>query len=155
MSSSKIPLTSTSGIYITTWCSDDVMTCFGRKSLHMHLVNWVGIVALSRDAEVDTLITPFMKGEMVAPGAYCDTLPQVPWCALTSSQPGYIFIKTCRKNIICTGMYKVSKTWVCTKLKHLRVSNYTNSLGFRAKFTLISQWGEWCFRKISLVEYMT
>ena len=38
----------------------------------MHLVNSVGIFALSGDAKVDALITPFMKGEMGALGIYCD-----------------------------------------------------------------------------------
>ena len=32
----------------------------------------MGVVTLSRDAKVDALVTPFMKGEMVAPGTYWD-----------------------------------------------------------------------------------
>ena len=40
----------------------------------MCLVNQVQEVTLSRDANVDTLLDPlFMKGEMVAYVAYCDT----------------------------------------------------------------------------------
>ena len=34
---------------------------------------------------------------MVDPGAHCDTLPQVPQCALMLSQPGYALFKTCIK----------------------------------------------------------
>ena len=118
-------------IFIQCWCK-----CCYLKSLtslgHHHtalMTSWV--VTLSGDAEANDLITPFMKGEMVAPGACCDTLPQVPWYAPMSSQPGYVFLlKTCRKSIICTGMYEVSKTWVCTKLKHLLFSIYTTSSAF-------------------------
>ena len=40
--------------------SDDVMISFG-ESLHMHLVNWVGIVTLSRDAKADALLNPFYE----------------------------------------------------------------------------------------------
>ena len=40
---------------------------------------------------------PFVQGEMVAPGAYCDTLPQVHQCAPMSSQPGYILLKHIKK----------------------------------------------------------
>ena len=32
----------------------------------------LGIVTLNGDTEVDSLITPLRKGEMVAPGAYHD-----------------------------------------------------------------------------------
>ena len=46
---------------------------------------------------MDALIAPFMKGEMVAPGAYHDTLAKVPQHTPTMSQPGYVFIKTCKK----------------------------------------------------------
>ena len=49
------------------WCHD----LFWWESLHIHLVNWVGIVTLSRDAKAGALITTFMKGKMVALGAYC------------------------------------------------------------------------------------
>ena len=69
------------------WCDD----LFWQECLHMHLVNWVEAVTLSRNAEVDALVPPFLVGEMVAPGAYYDTLPQVPQCTLVSSQPGYIY----------------------------------------------------------------
>ena len=31
------------------------------------------VVPLSGDAKADVLVTPFVKGEMVASGAYCDT----------------------------------------------------------------------------------
>ena len=48
-------------------------------------------VALGGDTEADALITPFMNGEMAAPGTYCDTLPQVPQQALALSQPGVWF----------------------------------------------------------------
>ena len=45
----------------------------------MHLINQVEGVALHRDVKADALLNSlFMKGEMVAPGAFCDTLPQVP-----------------------------------------------------------------------------
>ena len=45
----------------------------------MHLIKRVEEVALSRDAKADALLnSPFTKGEMAAPGTYCDTLPQVP-----------------------------------------------------------------------------
>ena len=40
---------------------------------------------------------PFVKGEMAAPGAYHDTLPQVPQGAPTLSHPGYVLLKTCWK----------------------------------------------------------
>ena len=127
------------------WCHD----LFWQESLQMHLVNWVGIVSLSRDTKVDALITLFMKGKMTAPGTYLDSHLQVPQCTPALSQPGYIFIKICRKSIICTGRYKVSKTSVCTKLKHLWVSIYMTSSGFWVEFVLISQQGEWHFRKTS------
>ena len=67
------------------------MICFGRK-VCMHLVTWVEVVTLSRDAKVDTLVTTFVKGEMVAPGTYHDILPQVSPYAPASSQPGFGFI---------------------------------------------------------------
>ena len=53
------------------------MVCFGGK---VCACTWSAEweVTLSRDAKVDALITPFTKGEMVAPGAYHDTLPKVP-----------------------------------------------------------------------------
>ena len=120
----------------------------------MCLVNWVGIVTLSRDAKVDALIIPFTKSKMAAPGAYSDT-PLVPQCVPTFESARLDFIETCRKSVICTGMYKVCKTWVCMKLKHLQVSIYITSLGFWVEFLPISQWGEWHFRKISVVWYMT
>ena len=82
------------------------------ESIPMHLVSWVGIVILHGDAKVDAVVTPFMKGKMVAPDTCHDTLPKEPQCTPASSQPGYFFIKTCRKSKICPGMYKVSKTWV-------------------------------------------
>ena len=39
------------------------------------------------DAKVKALIIPSHEEEMVAPGAYCDTLPKVPQHVLASSQP--------------------------------------------------------------------
>ena len=39
----------------------------------------------------------FMKAEMVVPGTYCETLPQVPWCMPVLGQPVYILLKTCQK----------------------------------------------------------
>ena len=59
----------------------------------MHLVTWAEVVALSRDTKADTLVTPFIKGEMGAPGTYHDTLPKVPQCSTVSGQPGFSFIK--------------------------------------------------------------
>ena len=40
---------------------------FWQESLHMCLVNWAGIVALNRDAKVDTLIIPFCEGRNGSP----------------------------------------------------------------------------------------
>ena len=59
----------------------------------MCLVTRAEVVTLSRDTKVDALVTPFVKGEMAAPGTYHDTLPQVPQCTPTSSLPGFGFIK--------------------------------------------------------------
>ena len=54
------------------------------KSTH-GLVNWVEAVSLCGDAKVDALVTPFVKGEMEAPGAP------------VSRQPGYVLLETCRE----------------------------------------------------------
>ena len=57
------------------WCHD----LFSWESLHMHLVTWAEVIALSGDAKVDTLVTPFAKGE-IAPGAYYVTY--IPACVM-------------------------------------------------------------------------
>ena len=50
-------------------------------------------VTLSGDTKADTLVLPFVKGEIATPGTYCKTLPQIPECTLMLSQPGYILLK--------------------------------------------------------------
>ena len=52
----------------------------------------------------------FIKGEMVAPGAYCDTLPRYLDVPPHGVSQGMFLLKTCKKEyIIYTGMYKVLK----------------------------------------------
>ena len=45
------------------------------------------------NTKVHALLLPFAKGEMATPGAYYDTLPQVPQHAPMSSQPGHFILK--------------------------------------------------------------
>ena len=62
----------------------------------MHLVNWAEVVTLCRDVKADTLVTPFMKGEVAAPGAYHDTFPGSLMHPHVC-QPGYILLKHVEK----------------------------------------------------------
>ena len=134
------------------WCHD----LFWWESLCMHLVNWAGIVTLNRDVEADALLTLFMKEEMVVSFAYHDTILQVPWCAPTLSQPGYVFIKTCKKKYnMYRNVWGIKNLNMYKKLQYCWVSIYTTSLGFWAEFTLISMQGRWHFRNISTVWYKT
>ena len=69
------------------------------------------MVTLSRDAKADTLLDlPFTKGEIAAPGTYCDTLPQVPQHASHQVSQGKFILKHVEniKYLIFTGIkYKV------------------------------------------------
>ena len=62
-------LTSLGHHHMILWWHHDL---FWWGNLCMHLVTWAEVVALSTDAKVDALVTPFVKGGMVAPGAYHD-----------------------------------------------------------------------------------
>ena len=46
---------------------------------------------------LQTLWSPLMKGEIVAPGVYHDILPQVHECVSAFSQPGYVLLKHIKK----------------------------------------------------------
>ena len=52
-----------------------------------------------QNVKSDALLVPFTKGEMTTSGAYCDTLPQVPWHDSTLSQPGHFILKYTSKAI--------------------------------------------------------
>ena len=54
---------------------------------------------------------------MAAPGANCDTCPQVPQCALTLSQPGYTLFQTHIKIIYSNVRYVQEYIQVCIKVK--------------------------------------
>ena len=66
------------------WCHD----LFWQESLHMCLVTPTEEVTLSGDRKVHAVVSPFAKGEMVAPGTYHDiykeclsmfTVMPMPW----------------------------------------------------------------------------
>ena len=85
---------------VITWCSDDVMSTFGGKSVHApgHLSRGS---CSEWDAKVAALVAPSLWRGKWWPQEHTVTLsPWVLWCALMSSQPGCIFIRTCIENYI-------------------------------------------------------
>ena len=84
-------------LHLTSPHDAPVMSCsLWWEFMCMHLVSWVDTLTQSMDTEADTLIHPSWSGKLI-PGAYHDTLPQIPWHALTLSQPGYNLLKTYQK----------------------------------------------------------
>ena len=51
---------------------------------------------------------PYVESEMVTPGAYHDSLPQVSWYAPALSLPGYDLLKHIKMELITDGMNKDS-----------------------------------------------
>ena len=106
---------------ITIWCYDDVMICFGRNvwtctwSTEWEYLLWVEMPKWM-------LWPPLLQRVKWQPQVHTMTL----FPRHLNMPPHWVsqgtFLLKCVENIICTGMYKVSKTWVCTKLKHLLVS---------------------------------
>ena len=84
----------TSSGWCTTWVLWWHHDLFGRKVYACSWSTGMGIVTLSRDAKADALDHPFYDREKWQPPGTChDTLPQVPWCAPKSSQPGFGFVQ--------------------------------------------------------------
>ena len=106
---------------ITTWCSDDVMISFGGKictcawSPEWKWLLWV-------DTEVDTIVSPFMKAEMMAPGTYHAIYIHTRTCTGKLSIINYQIIKLSKisgatTHIHITWVILISSTTVKKKKK--------------------------------------
>ena len=97
MSSSEIPYISGLSHMMLQWHHD--LVCW--PSLHMYQINWAEAVALSEDVKTEALTTPFTKGEIVAPGTYCD----IYLCT-------YNFMYVCMYICMYVWMDGCSGTWI-------------------------------------------